>query len=193
MTGLKIGYARGSTDGQDLTAQRDGLQALGVPADRLYVDHGLTGTNRDRPGLRQALAACRARDTLVVTKLDRLARSLPDARGYADTCRCLRRCVIQALTEPESAFLRPRLPYEPEVLNLAPVSFGFSDSSRGSVGDEVLGFKVLLEAEDDDAQQQVVPRARAVQGCFEQEYLAHSGPVAAQGGASLEHGWCQRP
>ena len=81
MTGLKIGYARVSTDGQDLTAQRDGLNALGVPADRLYLDHGLTGTNRDRPGLRQALAACRAGDTLVVTKL---ARSLPDARAIAD-------------------------------------------------------------------------------------------------------------
>jgi len=48
------------------------------------VDHGLTGTNRERPGLREALAACRAGDTLVVTKLDRLARSLPDARAIAD-------------------------------------------------------------------------------------------------------------
>jgi DNA invertase Pin-like site-specific DNA recombinase len=81
---LNIGYARVSTDQQDLTAQRDGLQTLGVPADRIYVDHGLTGTNRERPGLRQALAACRAGDTLVVTKLDRLARSLPDARAIAD-------------------------------------------------------------------------------------------------------------
>src|SRR6185436_10067639 len=35
-------------------------------------------------GLRQALAACRAGDTLVVTKLDRLARSVPDARAIAD-------------------------------------------------------------------------------------------------------------
>ncbi|MBA3305949.1 MAG: recombinase family protein, partial [Thermoleophilaceae bacterium] len=50
----------------------------------IYVDHGLTGTNRERPGLHQALAACRAGDTLVVTKLDRLARSLPDARAIAD-------------------------------------------------------------------------------------------------------------
>ena len=58
--------------------------ALGVEADRIYVDHGLTGTNRERPGLREALAACRAGDTLVVTKLDRLARSLPDARAIAD-------------------------------------------------------------------------------------------------------------
>ena len=44
----------------------------------------LTGTNRERPGLREALAACRAGDTLVVTKLDSLARSLPDARAIAD-------------------------------------------------------------------------------------------------------------
>jgi hypothetical protein len=57
-------YARFSTDQQDLTAQCDGLQALGVPAERIYVDHGLTGTNRERPGLHQALAACRAGDTL---------------------------------------------------------------------------------------------------------------------------------
>jgi DNA invertase Pin-like site-specific DNA recombinase len=77
---LKIGYARVSTDDQDLTAQRDALATLDVAPDRIYVDHGLTGTNRDRPGLREAMAACRAGDVLVVTKLDRLARSLPDAR-----------------------------------------------------------------------------------------------------------------
>ena len=51
---------------------------------RHNVDHGLTGTNRDRPGLRTALAVCREGDTLVVTKLDRLARSLPDAREIID-------------------------------------------------------------------------------------------------------------
>ena len=58
--------------------------SLGVPADLLYTDHGLTGTNRDRPGLRQALAAGRDGDTLVITKLDRLARSLPDARDIIE-------------------------------------------------------------------------------------------------------------
>jgi DNA invertase Pin-like site-specific DNA recombinase len=73
-----------STEEQDLTAQRKALEALGVSPERIYVDHGLTGTNRERPGLREALAACRAGDTLVVTKLDRLARSLPDARDIAD-------------------------------------------------------------------------------------------------------------
>ena len=84
MAALLIGYARCSTDQQDLTAQRDALAALGVAPARIYVDHGLTGTNRERPGLREAMAACREGDTLVVTKLDRLARSLPDARAIAD-------------------------------------------------------------------------------------------------------------
>ena len=84
MRALLIGYARCSTDEQDLTVQREGLAALGVTPERIYVDHGLTGCNRERPGLREALAACRDGDTLVVTKLDRLARSLPDARAIAD-------------------------------------------------------------------------------------------------------------
>lgn len=72
-----------STDEQDLTAQLDALTVLGVGAERIYVDKGLTGTNRARPGLREALAACRAGDTLVVTKLDRLARSVADAHDIA--------------------------------------------------------------------------------------------------------------
>jgi DNA invertase Pin-like site-specific DNA recombinase len=75
---------RVSADEQDLTAQRDGLARLGVDPERIYADHGLTGTTRGRPGLREALAACREGDTLVVTKLDRLARSLPDARDIVD-------------------------------------------------------------------------------------------------------------
>ena len=41
-------------------------------------------TNRERPGLGQALAAVRAGDTLVVPKLDRLARSVPDPRDIGD-------------------------------------------------------------------------------------------------------------
>ena len=88
MSGLLIGYARVSTNEQDLTAQRDALTRLGVDPERVYVDHGLTGTNRRRPGLNEALAACRKGDVLVVAKLDRLARSLPDARDIvADLTR----------------------------------------------------------------------------------------------------------
>jgi DNA invertase Pin-like site-specific DNA recombinase len=84
MTHALIGYARCSTDKQDLAAQRDALLKLGVPADRIYADKGFTGTNRVRPGLDQALAAVRSGDTLVVPKLDRLARSVPDARAICD-------------------------------------------------------------------------------------------------------------
>ncbi|ARK98197.1 recombinase family protein [Burkholderia pseudomallei] len=80
-----IGYARCSTDKQDLGAQRRALTELGVSTDRIYTDHGLTGTRRLRPGLDQALAAVRRGDTLVVPKLDRLARSVPDARDIADS------------------------------------------------------------------------------------------------------------
>ncbi len=39
---MLVGYARCSTDAQDLTAQRDALAALGVKPNRIYVDHGLT-------------------------------------------------------------------------------------------------------------------------------------------------------
>ena len=87
MTATLIGYARCSTDRQDPTAQRQALLELGVAEDRIYTDHGLTGTTRARPGLDQALAAVREGDTLVVPKLDRLARSVPDARAIADRLR----------------------------------------------------------------------------------------------------------
>jgi len=83
-----VGYARCSTLMQDLTAQRTALQALGVPEDRIYLDHGFTGSSRKRPGLDQALAAVREGDTLITPKLDRLARSVPDARD-----------IIQGLSE----------------------------------------------------------------------------------------------
>lgn len=83
---MKVGYARCSTHHQDedLTAQRHALAGLGVEEDRVYVDVGLSGTNRDRPGLREALAALREGDVLVVTKLDRLARSVRDAGDIAE-------------------------------------------------------------------------------------------------------------
>src|SRR6267378_6596691 len=85
MTATRVGYARCSTDQQDLAAQQAMLQELGVAPERIYMDRGLTGTTRARPGLDQALAAVRAGDTLVVPKLDRLARSVPAARDIGDS------------------------------------------------------------------------------------------------------------
>lgn len=85
MTHTLIGYARCPTDKQDLAAQEAALVQLGVAPERIYTNRGLTGTNRLRPGLDQSLAAVRRGDTLVVPKLDRLARSVPDARQIADS------------------------------------------------------------------------------------------------------------
>jgi DNA invertase Pin-like site-specific DNA recombinase len=103
VTGLLIGYARCSTDAQDLTAQRQTLNDLGVPDERIYLDHGLTGTNRARPGLAQALAACREGDTLVVPKLDRLGRSVPDLRDIGDslTARGVRLSLGGSIYDPK--------------------------------------------------------------------------------------------
>lgn len=84
MNALLIGYARVSTYEQDLTAQRVALERLRVLPPNIRTDHGLTGTNRSRPGLREALASCRDGDTLVIAKLDRLARSLRDAKDIVD-------------------------------------------------------------------------------------------------------------
>ncbi len=56
---MKIGYARVSTNEQDLTAQRNALPTFGVEEKQILVDHGLTGMNRGRPGLHEAMATCR--------------------------------------------------------------------------------------------------------------------------------------
>lgn len=80
-----VGYARVSTRlKQDPQHQITALLAMGIERDRIYVDHGYTGASRaGRPALREALAAVREGDTLAVTKLDRLARSVPDAHALA--------------------------------------------------------------------------------------------------------------
>ena len=89
---MHVGYARVSTLEQDLSAQREALERLGVESKNIYFDHGLTGTTRARPGLREALAATREGDTLVVTKLDRLGRVSQRSGsmgGIVDSCRVL--------------------------------------------------------------------------------------------------------
>src|SRR6266496_4319117 len=84
MTATLIGYARCSTACQDLAAQCQLLESLGVAPDRSTSTMASPAPTATDPGLDQALAAVRAGDTLVVPKLDRLARSVPDARAIGD-------------------------------------------------------------------------------------------------------------
>src|SRR5699024_4796102 len=71
----KIGYARVSTDDQDLTLQLDALESAGC--NLIYKDKE-SGENRQREELDQCLKALRSGDTLIVWRLDRLGRSLSD-------------------------------------------------------------------------------------------------------------------
>ena len=75
MTTRRFGYARVSTDDQNLDLQRDALNRAGC--DRLYEEKA-SGKSADRPQLEECLADLREGDTLTVWRLDRLGRSLPD-------------------------------------------------------------------------------------------------------------------
>ena len=72
---MLIGYARVSTDEQNLDLQRDALLKAGVAAKDIYTDK-VTGVKAERPGLQAALSHLREGDTFVVWRLDRLGRSL---------------------------------------------------------------------------------------------------------------------
>ncbi|EIE0205581.1 recombinase family protein [Salmonella enterica] len=72
---MKIGYARVSTDDQRLDLQRDALTAAGC--EKVFTDTA-SGAKAARPGLAEALAFARKGDVLVVWRLDRLGRSLPE-------------------------------------------------------------------------------------------------------------------
>ena len=69
------GYARVSTTGQSLEAQLDELQAAGC---KKIFQEKITGKHRDRPQLKRALEALGDGDVLIITRLDRLARSSRD-------------------------------------------------------------------------------------------------------------------
>jgi len=70
---MLLGYARVSTDEQNLTLQTDALERAGC--DRIFSDK-LGGSRLDRPGLAAALSHLRHGDTLIVWKLDRLGRTV---------------------------------------------------------------------------------------------------------------------
>ena len=75
---MLIGYARVSTTGQNLESQIEHLQAEGC--DTVFQEK-LTGFDRRRPQLEMMLSSLQADDTLLVTSLDRLARSTNDLCG----------------------------------------------------------------------------------------------------------------
>jgi DNA invertase Pin-like site-specific DNA recombinase len=84
---MKIGYARVSTADQNLDLQLDALKAAGCT--RIYEEHA-SGKNAERTELVNCLKALRASDVLVVWRLDRLGRNLPDLVrivGELETCQ----------------------------------------------------------------------------------------------------------
>lgn len=93
---MKVGYARVSSDDQNLALQLDALRAAGC--DTIHEDRGISGAAERRPGLDGALAQLEAGDVLVTWRLDRLGRSLPHlisvVAGLAD-----RGCGFHSLTE----------------------------------------------------------------------------------------------
>lgn len=74
LEGMLIGYARVSTDEQNLAMQLDALRLVGCQ--QVFCDEGISGASTERKALNRALAAVAAGDVLVVWKLDRLGRSL---------------------------------------------------------------------------------------------------------------------
>lgn len=95
-TGLLLGYARVSTDDQDLTNQRAELQAAGCT--KLFSEK-ITGTQRNRPELARLLDHLRPGDVVTVTRLDRLARSTRDLLDIAEQLQT-KGAGLRSLAEP---------------------------------------------------------------------------------------------
>jgi DNA invertase Pin-like site-specific DNA recombinase len=79
-----IGYARVSTEDQHLDAQTSALEASG--ADRIFAEK-VSGTKKSRPELNRMIEQLRDGDVVVVTKYDRLSRSLQDLLSIVDAIR----------------------------------------------------------------------------------------------------------
>lgn len=79
---MEVGYARVSSVGQSLDIQREQLQAAGC--ERIFEEKQSGRSAANRAALKDALGFVREGDTLVVTRLDRLARSITDLRQIVD-------------------------------------------------------------------------------------------------------------
>src|SRR5258707_10058742 len=93
--GMLLGYARVSTIDQNLALQRDALAEAGCG--RIFTEQ-LSGAVTDRPALRDALEFARSGDTLIVWKLDRLARSMKQLIDTIENLR-VRGIGFRSLTE----------------------------------------------------------------------------------------------
>ncbi|MDV3130372.1 recombinase family protein [Mycobacterium sp. 21AC1] len=93
-----LGYARVSTVGQDLDAQLVALAGAGVGPDQVFTDKLSGAVSTDRPGLTAMLHYAREGDTVVVTAIDRLGRSVAEVtRTIAELGE--RRILLRALRE----------------------------------------------------------------------------------------------
>ena len=93
---MLVGYARVSTDDQDLSLQRAGLRGAGC--ERVFAEK-VSGAHRARPQLEQMLDHLRPEDVVIVTRLDRLARSTRDLLEIADAV-AMKRAGLRSLAEP---------------------------------------------------------------------------------------------
>ena len=94
---MKIGYARVSREDQNLELQT--LELRRQECEYVYADHGESGLKSDRPGLQRMLSQLTMGDIVVVTKLDRLSRSLNDMLAIiAEIENC--GAEIRSLAEP---------------------------------------------------------------------------------------------
>lgn len=94
--GQQIGYARVSTQGQDLEQQRI---ALGKNGCQRIFEEKVSGAKRDRPELGRLLDHLRPGDVLTVTRLDRLARSTTDLLHIAERLKGIG-AGLRSLAEP---------------------------------------------------------------------------------------------
>tara|TARA_R110000868_G_scaffold409885_2_gene696356 strand:+ start:658 stop:1305 length:648 start_codon:yes stop_codon:yes gene_type:complete len=81
--GFLVGYARVSTQDQNLDLQIEALKKAGVKPDNLHVEK-LSATSKNRPALDSAIKDLREGDTLLVWRLDRFARSMRDLYARLD-------------------------------------------------------------------------------------------------------------
>jgi len=93
-----FGYARVSTDIQNVDLQVNALLKAGCKPEHIYKDIGFTGRNAERPGLKKVLSILKPGDTIMVWKLDRLGRSIVDLVVMLNKLR-KREISFQSITE----------------------------------------------------------------------------------------------